>query len=99
MTGNKIKGNGNGAGGRGSEMPRIAIVGMAAMFPGEGGTTGFWRTITRGEDTIGEVPSHYWRSKTTTTRTLPRRTRPTASAAASSTRSPSTPSSSASRHR
>ena len=63
MTGNKINGNGNGAGGRGKEMPKIAIVGMAAMFPGEGGTTGFWRTITRGEDTIGEVPSHYWRSE------------------------------------
>src|SRR4051794_27435323 len=42
-------------------MPAVAIVGMAALFPGESGTTGFWRTIARGQDTIGDVPGHYWR--------------------------------------
>ncbi|MCB1500161.1 MAG: acyltransferase domain-containing protein, partial [Bauldia sp.] len=44
-----------------AEAPKVAIVGMAAMFPGETGTTGFWRTIARGEDAIGDVPPHYWR--------------------------------------
>jgi acyl transferase domain-containing protein len=47
--------------GQSAAMPPVAIVGLAALFPGESGTTGFWRTIARGEDTITEVPAHYWR--------------------------------------
>ena len=43
------------------EAPKVAIVGMAALFPGQSGTTGFWRTIARGKDAIAEVPPNYWR--------------------------------------
>jgi len=54
---------GQGTSGNGKAAPKIAIVGMAALFPGESGTTGFWRTIARGEDAIGDVPAHYWHAE------------------------------------
>ncbi|MEO9968499.1 MAG: beta-ketoacyl synthase N-terminal-like domain-containing protein [Hyphomonadaceae bacterium] len=38
----------------------IAIVGIGAIFPGRGDTTGFWRDIVEGVDTFGDVPSTHW---------------------------------------
>jgi polyketide-type polyunsaturated fatty acid synthase PfaA len=38
----------------------IAIVGLGAMFPGRGNTTGFWRDIAEGIDTLGPVPPTHW---------------------------------------
>ena len=33
---------------------------MSAIYPGESGLTGFWRTITTGRDAISEVPPSHW---------------------------------------
>ncbi|MCX2934113.1 beta-ketoacyl synthase N-terminal-like domain-containing protein, partial [Mycobacterium sp. CVI_P3] len=38
----------------------IAVVAMSAIYPGESGLTGFWRTITAGRDAISEVPPSHW---------------------------------------
>ncbi|MGY4711373.1 SDR family NAD(P)-dependent oxidoreductase [Mycolicibacterium sp. CBM1] len=38
----------------------IAVVGMTAIYPGEPGLEGFWRTITGGRDAISDVPSTHW---------------------------------------
>lgn len=38
----------------------IAIVGMSAIYPGEPGLTGFWRTVTSSRDTITDVPASHW---------------------------------------
>ncbi|WP_319437694.1 beta-ketoacyl synthase N-terminal-like domain-containing protein, partial [Mycobacterium sp. RTGN5] len=38
----------------------IAVVAMSAIYPGESGLTGFWRTITSGRDAISEVPPSHW---------------------------------------
>lgn len=38
----------------------IAIVGIGAIFPGRGDTTGFWRDIFEGRDLISDVPSTHW---------------------------------------
>lgn len=39
----------------------IAIVGMGAIFPGRGDTTGFWRDIFEGKDLLSDVPESHWR--------------------------------------
>jgi len=39
----------------------VAVVAMSAIFPGEPGLAGYWRTITGGRDAIGDVPPSYWR--------------------------------------
>ncbi|MFW5846500.1 MAG: beta-ketoacyl synthase N-terminal-like domain-containing protein, partial [Planctomycetota bacterium] len=41
-------------------MTPIAVVGIGALFPGEPGLEGFWRTITSGRDCITEVPATHW---------------------------------------
>ncbi|MFY1621171.1 beta-ketoacyl synthase N-terminal-like domain-containing protein, partial [Micromonospora sp. WMMD736] len=33
---------------------------MTAIYPGEAGLTGYWRTITSGRDAIGDVPPSHW---------------------------------------
>ncbi len=33
---------------------------MSAIYPGESGLDGFWRTITTGRDAIGDVPPSHW---------------------------------------
>ncbi|MBI3689332.1 MAG: acyltransferase domain-containing protein, partial [Mycolicibacterium aromaticivorans] len=38
----------------------IAVVAMSAIYPGESGLDGFWRTITTGRDAIGDVPPSHW---------------------------------------
>ncbi|WP_167099229.1 type I polyketide synthase [Mycobacterium sp. DL592] len=38
----------------------VAVVGMTAIYPGEPGLDGFWRTITGGRDAIGDVPPSHW---------------------------------------
>ena len=38
----------------------VAVVGMSAIYPGEPGVEGFWRTITSGRDAIGDVPPSHW---------------------------------------
>ena len=38
----------------------VAIVGMTAIYPGEPGLGGFWRTITAGRDAISDVPPSHW---------------------------------------
>ena len=38
----------------------VAVVGMSAIYPGEPGLDGFWRTITSGRDAIGDVPPSHW---------------------------------------
>jgi polyketide-type polyunsaturated fatty acid synthase PfaA len=38
----------------------IAIVGIGAIFPGRGDTTGFWRDIFEGRDLLSDVPSTHW---------------------------------------
>ncbi|AKK28988.1 hypothetical protein AB431_22555 [Mycobacterium sp. EPa45] len=36
------------------------MVAMSAIYPGESGLDGFWRTITTGRDAIGDVPPSHW---------------------------------------
>lgn len=38
----------------------IAIVGIAAIFPGSTDTAGFWNDILTGRDLLTDVPPHYW---------------------------------------
>lgn len=38
----------------------IAVVGMSAIYPGDTGLEGFWRTITSGRDAISDVPPSHW---------------------------------------
>ena len=40
--------------------PPIAVVGVAALFPGSTDGAGFWRDILAGRDLISEVPSTHW---------------------------------------
>lgn len=41
-------------------MTRVAIVGMACLFPGAADLAQFWRNICEGVDAIGEVPPGRW---------------------------------------
>ncbi len=38
----------------------IAVVGMGAIFPGRGDTTGFWRDIFEGRDLLSDTPPTHW---------------------------------------
>ena len=38
----------------------VAIVGMAAVFPGAPDLDAYWRNITAGVDAIGDVPVTRW---------------------------------------
>ena len=38
----------------------IAVIAIGAMFPGRGDTTGFWRDIVAGVDTLTSVPATHW---------------------------------------
>ncbi|MDP3458799.1 MAG: beta-ketoacyl synthase N-terminal-like domain-containing protein [Hyphomonas sp.] len=38
----------------------IAVVGMGAIFPGRGDTTGFWRDIFEARDLITDTPETHW---------------------------------------
>jgi polyketide-type polyunsaturated fatty acid synthase PfaA len=38
----------------------IAVVGMGAIFPGRGDTTGFWRDIFEAKDLISDTPETHW---------------------------------------
>ena len=38
----------------------VAVVGMSAIYPGETGLDGFWRTITSGRDAISDIPPSHW---------------------------------------
>lgn len=38
----------------------IAVVGMGAIFPGRGDTTGFWRDIFEGRDLLSDTPETHW---------------------------------------
>jgi len=38
----------------------VAIVGVAAIFPGAGDTDAFWANIVGGTDSVGEVPASRW---------------------------------------
>ncbi|WP_082929577.1 type I polyketide synthase, partial [Mycobacterium sp. 852013-51886_SCH5428379] len=38
----------------------VAVVAVSAIYPGEPGLDGYWRTITGGRDAIGEVPPSHW---------------------------------------
>ncbi len=42
------------------QMP-IAVVGMAALYPGSIQVEGFWRNIFAGRDLITDVPADHWR--------------------------------------
>jgi len=39
----------------------IAIVAMAALFPGRPGIEGYWREIVTGADLISDIPESHWR--------------------------------------
>ena len=41
-------------------MEPIAIVGVAALFPGSTSKEGFWRDIVAGRDLITDVPASHW---------------------------------------
>ncbi len=41
-------------------MSRIAIIGLACLFPGAPNLAAFWRNIVDGVDAIGEVPAGRW---------------------------------------
>jgi len=38
----------------------IAVVGVAAIFPGSVNVTGYWKNIMEGADLIEEIPPDYW---------------------------------------
>lgn len=38
----------------------IAVVGLGAIFPGRGDTTGFWRDIFEGRDLLTDTPATHW---------------------------------------
>ncbi|MBX3271842.1 MAG: SDR family oxidoreductase [Sandaracinaceae bacterium] len=42
------------------EKNRIAVVGLATLFPGSVDATGFWRDILHGTDRITDVPPSHW---------------------------------------
>src|SRR5690606_719526 len=42
------------------EKSRIAVVGLATIFPGSVDATGFWRDILEGTDRITDVPPTHW---------------------------------------
>lgn len=39
---------------------QIAVIGIEALFPGDPGTRGFWKTIFEGRDCIADVPPGHW---------------------------------------
>ena len=41
-------------------VPEIAVVGVAALFPGSSEPDGFWRNIMRGKHLVREVPPSHW---------------------------------------
>jgi len=41
-------------------VPEIAVVGVAALFPGSSEPDGFWRNIMRSEHLVREVPPSHW---------------------------------------
>ncbi|MGB3439797.1 MAG: beta-ketoacyl synthase N-terminal-like domain-containing protein, partial [Actinophytocola sp.] len=43
---------------------RIAIVGMAAMFPGAPDLATYWANVVSGKDSVTEVPAHRWDRET-----------------------------------
>jgi acyl transferase domain-containing protein len=43
-----------------SSRPKIAVVGVSALFPGSLDATGFWRDILAGSDLITDVPPSHW---------------------------------------
>ena len=43
-----------------SSFEPIAVVGLSAMFPGQGTTIGFWQDICAGTDTLRDVPPTHW---------------------------------------
>ncbi|WP_111604606.1 type I polyketide synthase [Streptomyces sp. Amel2xB2] len=45
---------------RGSSREPVAIVGMAALFPGAGDLDGYWKNIVGGVDAITDVPAGRW---------------------------------------
>ena len=38
----------------------VAVVAMTAIYPGESGLEGYWRTLTGGRDAISDVPPSHW---------------------------------------
>ncbi len=38
----------------------VAVVAMTAIYPGEPGLDGYWRTVTGGRDAISDVPPSHW---------------------------------------
>ena len=38
----------------------VAVIGMTAIYPGEPGLDGYWRTVIGGRDAIGDVPPSHW---------------------------------------
>ena len=38
----------------------IAVVGVAALFPGSADAGGFWRDILAGTDRVGDIPASHW---------------------------------------
>ncbi|MDG4666800.1 type I polyketide synthase [Mycobacterium sp. 236(2023)] len=43
-----------------TQVTPVAVVGITAIYPGEPGLEGYWRTITGGRDAISEVPPSHW---------------------------------------
>ncbi|HEY8430713.1 MAG TPA: beta-ketoacyl synthase N-terminal-like domain-containing protein, partial [Sandaracinaceae bacterium] len=43
-----------------SQSPKIAVVGLACLFPGSSDLEGFWRDILARRDRIGPVPRTHW---------------------------------------
>ena len=56
-TNNEAKTNNNGH--PGTAIP-VAVVGMSAIYPGEPGLLGYWRTVIGRRDAISEVPPSHW---------------------------------------
>jgi polyketide synthase PksN len=44
-----------------SELPEIAVVGMAGKFPDAPDLETFWKNLAGGRDSVREVPEHRWR--------------------------------------
>ncbi|MGB3484679.1 MAG: SDR family NAD(P)-dependent oxidoreductase [Mycobacterium sp.] len=38
----------------------VAVVAMTALYPGESGLDGYWRTVSSGRDAISDVPPSHW---------------------------------------
>ncbi|TPW08939.1 MAG: putative 3-oxoacyl-acyl-carrier-protein reductase [Alphaproteobacteria bacterium] len=43
-----------------ASVPPVAVVGMSAIYPGESGLAGYWRTIVSGRNAISDVPASHW---------------------------------------